>query len=72
MNSSATGAYPLSTPTYIIVAQTQKNAAKGKALKAWLTWDLQPAQQSKVAQLGYAPLPPALDKLALAAVKTIG
>jgi phosphate transport system substrate-binding protein len=71
VNSSAAGAYPLSTPTYILVAQTQKNAAKGKALQAWLTWDLQPAQQSKVAQLGYAPLPAALDKLALAAVKTI-
>lgn len=71
VNSSASGAYPLSTPTYILVAQTQKNAAKGKALTAWLTWDLQQAQQSKVAQLGYAPLPSSLDQLALSAVKTV-
>jgi phosphate transport system substrate-binding protein len=71
VNSSATGAYPLSTPTYIVVAQTQKDTAKGSALKAWLTWDLQSAQQSKVAQLGYAPLPSNLDQLALAAVNTI-
>jgi len=71
VNSAASGAYPLSTPTYILVAQTQQDKAKGKTLKAWLTWALQPGQQAKVGQLGYASLPPALDKLALAAVNTI-
>jgi phosphate transport system substrate-binding protein len=71
VNSSASGAYPLSTPTYVLVAQTQKDQAKGKALTAWLTWALQPAQQAGVTALGYAPLPTSLDKLALAAVQTI-
>lgn len=71
VNSTATGAYPLSTPTYIILAQAQKDYAKGKALSAWLTWDLQSARQSTVATLGYAPLPSSLDKLALAAVATV-
>jgi phosphate transport system substrate-binding protein len=71
VNSSASGAYPLSTPTYILVSQKQRNAALGKTLKAWLLWALGPGQQAKVSQLGYTPLPAALDKLAVAAVNTI-
>jgi phosphate transport system substrate-binding protein len=71
VNSAASGAYPLSTPTYILVAQQSRNAAAGRALKAWLLWALASAQQSGVAQLGYTPLPPALDRLAIAAVGTM-
>jgi phosphate transport system substrate-binding protein len=70
-NSSASGAYPLVTPTYILIAQTQKDKAKGKALVAWLTWALQPAQQSQTPKLGYAPLPAKLAALALAALETV-
>ena len=70
-NSSASGAYPLVTPTYILIAQTQKDKAKGKALVAWLTWCLQPKQQSETPKLGYAPLPSKLASLAIAALKTV-
>ncbi len=70
-NSSASGAYPLVTPTYILVAQTQKNAAAGSALKAWLEWDLASAQQAGVTKLGYAPLPASLISLDMAALKTV-
>jgi len=67
----ASGAYPLVTPTYILIAQTQKDAATGNELKGWLEWDLASAQQSKVTKLGYAPLPTALISLDLAALKTV-
>lgn len=70
-NSSASGAYPLVTPTYILIAQVQQDKAKGKALTAWLTWDLAPAQQNETPKLGYAPLPAKLAALALAAVKSV-
>jgi phosphate transport system substrate-binding protein len=70
-NSSASGAYPLVTPTYILVAQKQKDAAAGASLKAWLEWDLASAQQAEVTQLGYAPLPANLVSLDLAALKTV-
>jgi phosphate transport system substrate-binding protein len=70
-NSTASGAYPIVTPTYILVAQKQKNAAKGQNLVAWLKWDLQTARQNGVPRLGYAPLPSKLDQLALSAVGTI-
>jgi phosphate transport system substrate-binding protein len=70
-NSSASGAYPIVTPTYILIAQTQKNSAKGKALKAWMEWDLASAQQNTVSSLGYAPLPSKLITLDLAALNTV-
>lgn len=70
-NSSSSAAYPLVTPTYILIAQTQKDKAKGNALKAWLTWDLQSARQSETPKLGYAPLPSKLVSLDLAALKTV-
>jgi phosphate transport system substrate-binding protein len=70
-NSPASGAYPLVTPTYILVAQTQKDATTGNALKGWLEWDLASAQQSEVTKLGYAPLPAKLISLDLAALNTV-
>jgi phosphate transport system substrate-binding protein len=70
-NSSDPAAYPIVTPTYIIVAQKQKNSAKGSNLTAWLKWDLATAQQNAVPKLGYAPLPTKLDQLAIAAVNTV-
>ncbi len=70
-NASASGAYPIVTPTYIIIAQKQKDPALGKKLVAWLEWDLASAQQGKVSTLGYAPLPSKLISLDLAALKTV-
>jgi phosphate transport system substrate-binding protein len=70
-NSPAPAAYPLVTPTYILVAQKPKNAAKTSALKAWLTWALASAQQHEVTKLGYVPLPSKLVGLDLAALKTV-
>jgi len=71
VNSTASGAYPLVTPTYILVAQTQKDAAAGSELKGWLEWDLSSAQQNEVTSLGYAPLPSKLISLDMAALKTV-
>lgn len=71
VNSSASGAYPLVTPTYILIAQKQKNTATGSELKAWLHWDLASAQQGEAPKLGYAPLPSKLVSLDLAALKTV-
>jgi len=71
VNVNASGAYPLSTPTYILIAQKQKDPAKGNALKAWLQWDLAKAQQAGVTKLSYAPLPSQLISLDLAALKAV-
>jgi phosphate transport system substrate-binding protein len=70
-NSSASSAYPIVTPTYILIAQKPKNTASGKAVKAWLEWALSSAQQSEVTKLGYVPLPSQLITLDQAALKTV-
>jgi phosphate transport system substrate-binding protein len=70
VNSSASGAYPLVTPTYILIAQKQ-DTSTGNELKAWMEWCLTSPQQSEVTTLGYAPLPPKLISLNLAALKTV-
>jgi phosphate transport system substrate-binding protein len=71
VNSSASAAYPIVTPTYVLVAQKQKNAAKGKNLVAWLKWDLASAQQAETPKLGYAPLPSKLISLDMSALGTV-
>jgi phosphate transport system substrate-binding protein len=71
LNEPASSAYPLVTPTYILIAQKQKDSAKGSQLKAWLEWDLQSSQQGEVSALGYAPLPSKLIALDLDALKTV-
>jgi phosphate transport system substrate-binding protein len=70
-NSSDPAAYPIVTPTYILIAQKQKDSAKGSNLTAWLKWALATAQQNGVPKLGYAPLPSKLDQLSVAAVNTV-
>jgi phosphate transport system substrate-binding protein len=70
-NSSASGAYPIVTPTYVLIAQKPKNPAAGSAVKAWLEWDLQKPQQAEVTKLGYVPLPSKLVTLDLAALKSV-
>jgi len=70
-NSSASAAYPIVTPTYILISQKQKDPAKGKALVAWLEWALAAAQQAGTPSLGYSPLPSKLVALDLAALKTV-
>jgi phosphate transport system substrate-binding protein len=70
-NSAAPNAYPLVTPTYILIAQKPKNTAAGNATKAWIKWDLQKAQQAEVTKLGYVPLPSKLITLDMQALKTV-
>jgi phosphate transport system substrate-binding protein len=68
----ATGptSYPITSPTWILAYKQQSDQDKGAALKAFLTYILTKGQ--KVApSVDYAPLPPALTKQALAAVKAI-
>ena len=68
----ATGAksYPITSPTWVLVSTTQSDAAKGKALKAFLTYMLTKGQKL-APSVDYAPLPAALAQQALAAVKAI-
>ena len=69
-NAAGKTAYPISSYTYLLVYQDQKDAAKGKALVDYLWWGLhQGGQYAK--DLQYAPLPDAIVKKAEAKINSI-
>jgi phosphate transport system substrate-binding protein len=63
-------AYPISTPTFVLVFQKQTDPAKGALLKAFLDYAIG-AGQATAKDLYYAPLPTALQDKAKAAVASI-
>ena len=65
-------AYPITSPTWIIVKSSQTDHAKGMALKALLTFLLTDGQdQSFTSSVNYAPLPAALAAKAKAQIDDI-
>jgi phosphate transport system substrate-binding protein len=67
-DASGASAYPITSPTWIIVYKHQSNPTKTAILKAFLTYLLTTAQGALAQQLNYAPLPASLDQKALAQV----
>jgi phosphate transport system substrate-binding protein len=70
INSDGAAAYPITSPTWIIVNQAQTDAAKGNAIKAWLTF-IYGDGQKLAPVVDYAGLPKGLLKSAQAQVKKI-
>lgn len=70
LNSSAAGAYPIATTTYVIVYKDQTDQAKGQTLVDFLHWGLTKGQDT-AASLNYAPLPGDIATQALAALATV-
>lgn len=64
LNSSAPGAYPIATTTYLLVYVDQANREKGQTLVDFLNWALTKGQP-EVSRLNYAPLPPDIAAKAL-------
>jgi phosphate transport system substrate-binding protein len=56
VNAAGKGAYPISSFTFLLVYQTQPDAAKGKKLVDFLRWYLHNGEKT-AASLDYAPLP---------------
>jgi phosphate transport system substrate-binding protein len=70
-NAPGENVYPISSFTWLLVYQHQKDAAKGKIITDFMHWMLKDGQKY-CADLGYAPLPQqvvALEESALARVK---
>ncbi len=70
LNSPNPKAYPIASPTWMLVYQTQTDPAKGAALKAYLTFILTDGQKF-ASSVDYAPLPPAFVKATQARVNAI-
>lgn len=69
-NAPGAHAYPISSFTYLLVYQDQKDPARGRALVDFIKWALGQGQQY-ASPLAYAPLPPQVVSAALAQVDKI-
>ncbi len=70
VNAPAPDAYPISSFTWLLVYQDQKDAKKGKELVDFINWGLTQGQQEGKA-LDYAPLPPNMVQLETERLKTV-
>ena len=70
VNAPGKDSYPISGATWLLIYEQQKDAAKGKALVAFLKWALTEGEKQTKA-LDYAPLPDAVQKKALDRVAAI-
>ena len=71
INTSGAQAYPIVSPTYIIVYAKQTDPTKGALVKAFLKFILGPDGQALASTVNFAPLPTDLATKALAQVDTI-
>ena len=69
-NASGAGAYPISSFTWILLYETPKDAARGKAMVDFMQWALSDGQKFAT-ELGYAPLPQNVVSLEMTAIQKI-
>ena len=70
LNSSATGAYPIATTTYLLLYKDGTDANKAQTIFDFVTWALTKGQAT-VQQLNYSPLPPDIATQALTALSAM-
>lgn len=70
VNAKGKGAYPISSYTYLLVYEKNKDSKKAEMLKKFLEWALTDGQKF-AKELGYAPLPEDVSKKALTKVKNL-
>ena len=56
-NATGADAYPISSFTWLLVRKDNPDSAKGKQIRDFLAWMLEPEAQRMAADLHYAPLP---------------
>lgn len=69
-NAKGKDSYPISSYTYLLIYEKQKDAGKGKTLKEFLVWAMNDGEKF-AKDLGYAPLPPSVVEKSLEKVKKI-
>ena len=70
VNAPGNSAYPISSFTWILVYQQQKDSVKGRKLKDFLNWALTEGE-AQAAPLDYAPIPEAMAANLKARIATI-
>jgi phosphate transport system substrate-binding protein len=64
INAKGKGAYPISSYTYLLIYEKNRDTDKGKMVKSFLQWALTDGQKF-AKDLGYAPLPADVSKKAI-------
>jgi phosphate transport system substrate-binding protein len=70
-NAPGAAAYPISSFTWLLVHKDNKDAAKAKLIKDFLTWMITPDAQKMAGELHYAPLPTEVVSLIQARLPTL-
>jgi phosphate transport system substrate-binding protein len=70
-NAPGVEAYPIASFTWLLVKKDNKDAAKAKLIKDFLTWMITPEAQKMAADLHYAPLPAPVVTLIEARLPTL-
>jgi phosphate transport system substrate-binding protein len=70
-NTPGPDAYPITSPSWIVVYRTQIDKGKGAALKAFLTYLLNEGQVGAAGDTNFAPLPANLMQAAKAQIDRI-
>lgn len=69
-NAKGKESYPISSYTYLLIYEKQREAGKGKTLKEFLVWAMNDGEKF-AKDLGYAPLPPIVVAKSLEKVNKI-
>jgi phosphate transport system substrate-binding protein len=70
-NAPGAQAYPISSFTWLLVKKDNKDAAKAKLIRDFLSWMITPEAQKMAAELHYAPLPAPVVSLVQARLPTL-
>jgi phosphate transport system substrate-binding protein len=70
-NAPGADAYPISSFTWLLIRPDNRDVAKGKAIKDFLSWMVTPEAQSLAQELKYAPLPKEVITLVQARLPTL-
>jgi phosphate transport system substrate-binding protein len=70
-NAPGEQAYPISSFTWLLVKKDNKDAAKAKLIRDFLTWMITPEAQKMASELHYAPLPTPVISLVQARLPTL-
>jgi phosphate transport system substrate-binding protein len=70
-NAEGEAAYPIASFTWLLIRKDNKDAAKAKLIRDFLTWMVTPEAQKMAAELHYAPLPQPVVALVEARIPTL-
>src|SRR4030095_3605083 len=70
-NAPGKDAYPIASFTWLLVQKDNKEDAKGKAIRDFLTWMVSDEAQAMAKELNYSPLPTEVRGLVVERIKTL-